>query len=102
MIGLRGPRRLFAIWPTTVTNPAHSGAPTLVPPIQHEIAALPLTSLAQKTPGDLGLARSAMSGTSRAWSLGTPEPVWNPGLGKIRLAPPPDAPLPSFQTLSVW
>src|SRR5579871_5385609 len=103
MIGLRLPRRLLLdICPMTVANPAHSGAPMLVPPIQQEIAAVPLLLLAQKAPGDRGLAMSAISGTSRALSLGTPGPVWNEGLGKIWLAPPPDAPLPSSHTLSVW
>ena len=75
--------------------------PRLVPPMQQSIVALPFASCAQKAPGDRGLAISAMSGTSRALSLGTPGPVWNEGFGKIWLAPPPEAPVPSFHTLSV-
>jgi len=101
MIWLRLPSRLPTVCPMTTENPAHSGADKLVPPMQHDISALPPTSSAQNTPGKFGLAISAMSGTSRTPSLGTPDPFWYAGLVKTWLAPPPVAPLPSFQTCSV-
>jgi hypothetical protein len=58
----------------TVANPAQTGADRLVPPIQHDISAVPFTLSAQNTPGLTGLAIAAMSGTSRIPSFGTPEP----------------------------
>jgi hypothetical protein len=67
----------------TVENPAHTGADKLVPPMQHDISALPFTSSAQNTPGKFGLAINAISGTSRAPSLGTPDPFWYAGFAKI-------------------
>jgi hypothetical protein len=87
--------------PMTRENPAQIGAERLVPPIQHSMVAVPLLSCAQNTPGEFGLAIIAISGTSRAPSLGTPEPTCQLGLLKTWLAPPPVAPLPSFHTSSV-
>jgi len=102
MSGFSVPIRVSpAIWPSTRDRPAHNGADRLVPPMQHVIDAVPLWSCAQNTPGEFGLAIIAISGTSRALSLGTPEPVCHEGLLKTTLAPPPVAPLPSFHTVSV-
>jgi hypothetical protein len=76
MSGFRFPNRVVLLsCAMTRENPAHIGAERLVPPMQHFMVAVPLTSWPQKTPGELGLAIREISGTSRAASFGTPEPT---------------------------
>ena len=76
MIELKLPSRVVAAFcAMTRENPAHIGADRLVPPIQHAMTPLPPSSCAQKTPGEFGLAISAISGTSRTPSFGTPDPL---------------------------
>src|ERR1019366_3001574 len=55
---MRFPSRAPTFCARTDAKPAHTGADKLVPPMQQLILAVPPTSVAQKTPGKLGLAIS--------------------------------------------
>src|SRR5512132_1998686 len=80
------------------TIPANVGDPKDVPPATPAVEKalpgheFPPTSVTQnRYPSCCGSAARAMSGTSRAPSLGTPVPVCQLGLENTMLAPPPPA-----------
>src|SRR3954467_11642533 len=76
-------------WLRIANIPAKNGVEAEVPPQENGVPSITMRYGSWRHE-----AANEMSGTMRAFTLGTPAPVCHEGFGKILLAPPPDAARP--------